>query len=486
MVNFGLMKRFGLLILSALCLGSPLSAQTLESGKKLFGQGDYGQAKPIMLKYLKQKPQDASRNYWYGVCCLETGEQASALPYLELAAQKKIFKAYRALGDYYIWAEDYPMAISSYETYVSLISADRTQHDEAVEARYTFVADSLKTLYRMIRNTQKVFFIDSIVTGREQLFNSYSLSESAGTIAPAGTILGAGETGESFIPESRQSIIYSSAPTDSSQYALYTRYRAGDSWDRPETVQGLETGGSLRYPFIMNDGVTIYFASDGPESAGGYDIFVSRMNPATGGYYKPDNIGMPFNSSANDYLYVIDEDNDLGWFATDRGMTSADSVCIYIFVPSLSGQRYNYETEDRSTILSAAKLSSIASTQTDADALRAARQRLILLRYSQNDSKMNSFDYIIDDYSTYHELTDFQSPEARDRYQEWTGLSRELEQRQQELDDRRMQYHEAGTREKERMSGALLQLEGQVLELERKVMDMEKQVRALELNHFKK
>lgn len=486
MVNFGLMKRFGLLILSALCLTSPLLAQTLESGRKLFGQGNYKKAKPIMLKYLKQKPQDASRNYWYGVCCLETGEQANALPYLELAAQKKIFKAYRALGDYYSWAEDYPMAISSYETYVSLISADRTQHDEAVEARYTFVADSLRNLYRMLRNTTRVCFVDSMIIGKDRLFESYTVGSSTGSIGPAGQFLENTERGEAYVPETRQNIIYSHAETGSSQYSLFTRYRAGGSWDRPEPVTGLETGGSLRYPFIMNDGTTVYFASDGPESIGGYDIFVSRMNPATGGYYKPDNIGMPFNSSANDYLYVVDEANDLGWFATDRGMTSADSVCIYIFVPSLSGQRYNYETEDRSTILSAAKLSSIASTQTDADALLAARQRLILLRYSQNDSKMNSFDYIIDDYSTYHELTDFQSPEARDRYQEWTGLNRELELRQQELDDRRMQYHEAGTREKERMSGALLQLEDQVLELERKVMDMEKQVRALELNHFKK
>ena len=83
------MKRIKLLIISALiCVLS--NAQTLQQGRNYFLQGDYEKAKPIMLKYLKQKPDDASRNYWYGICCMETGEKDKAIPYLEKAAAKKI------------------------------------------------------------------------------------------------------------------------------------------------------------------------------------------------------------------------------------------------------------------------------------------------------------------------------------------------------------------------------------------------------------
>jgi tetratricopeptide (TPR) repeat protein len=85
------MKRFGFtLSLLLVCLGA--AAQTLQQGRNYFAQGDYERAKPIMLKYLKQSPDNASRNYWYGVCCIETGEPDIAVPYLEKAAEKKYLK----------------------------------------------------------------------------------------------------------------------------------------------------------------------------------------------------------------------------------------------------------------------------------------------------------------------------------------------------------------------------------------------------------
>ena len=36
---------------------------------------------------------------------------------------------------------------------------------------------------------------------------------------------------------------------------------------------------------------------------------------STDTYLVPENVGMPFNSPYNDYMYVIDEYNNLGWFA---------------------------------------------------------------------------------------------------------------------------------------------------------------------------
>lgn len=88
--------------------------------------------------------------------------------------------------------------------------------------------------------------------------------------------------------------------------------------------------------------MTIYYASDGDGSMGGYDIFVTRYNTNTDTYLVPENVGMPFNSPYNDYMYVIDEYNNLGWFASDRYQPE-DKVCIYVFVPNDSKRTYNYE-----------------------------------------------------------------------------------------------------------------------------------------------
>ena len=162
------MKRFKLIIISVLfCITA--GAQTLQQGRNYFNQGDYEKAKPIMLKYLKQQPNDANRNYWYGVCCMETGESAIALPYLEKAASKSILKAYMYMGYYYMEREDYQPAISAFEEYVSKISKDKQQHDIATEARYTAMADSLKVLFRMVRNTNRVCFIDSFVVKKDDV-----------------------------------------------------------------------------------------------------------------------------------------------------------------------------------------------------------------------------------------------------------------------------------------------------------------------------
>ena len=159
------MKHIKLTILLLLaCLG--ISAQTLQQG----------------------------RNYWYGICCMETGERDKAVPYLEKAASKKIYKAYRALGEYYLDKEDYQPAITNLEAFVKGISADKELHDAALEDSLTQAIDSLRVMFRMLRNTSRVCIIDSFVVSKDQLFESYVLGESTGSFYPAGQFFEAHST----------------------------------------------------------------------------------------------------------------------------------------------------------------------------------------------------------------------------------------------------------------------------------------------------
>lgn len=474
------MKRIKLLIISALiCVLS--NAQTLQQGRNYFLQGDYEKAKPIMLKYLKQKPDDASRNYWYGICCMETGEKDKAIPYLEKAAAKKIFKAYRALGDYYLGKEDYQPAITNYEAFVKGISTDKELHDQALEDSLTQATDSLKVLFRMLRNASRVCFIDSFQINKKDLFSTYIIGESTGSFYPSSAFFEDDSDGEVFLPETGQNILYSRM-TPQGVFRFYTKFKSFDRWTDETPVSGLDTDGDLRYPFLQNDGVTIYYAASGSESMGGLDIFVSRYNTATGKYLKPENIGMPFNSEANDYLYVIDEDNNLGWFATDRRQPK-DTVCVYVFIPNERNQKFNYEDGDTLAIHRAARLTSIADTQSDLLAVRSARQRLTLLRYELAEkSEQGSFTYIIDDFTTYHNLDDFKCPDASKLYQRWTELKHQYETDLAKLNKQRDDYAEASRTEKERMTAQLLEFEERVLKLEQQVIKMENDIRTTEIN----
>ena len=476
------MKRIKLFIISALvCVFA--NAQTLQQGRNYFLQGDYEKAKPIMLKYLKQKPDDASRNYWYGICCMETGEPEKSIPYLEKAAAKKIFKANRALGEYYMATEDYQSAITNFETYVSGISADKELHDPETEQRFTTMADSLKILLRMVRNTSRICFIDSFLISKDELFSTYIIGESTGSFFPADEFFDDETEGEVFLPETEQSVLYSRLTADGT-FRLFTKFKSFDRWTDETPVNGLDTDGDLRYPFLQNDGITIYYAATGSESMGGLDIFVSRYNTATSRYLKPENIGMPFNSEANDYLYVIDEANNLGWFATDRRQP-ADTVCVYVFIPSERTQKFNYENDDIHAIHRAARLTSIEETQTDLNAVRAARQRLTLLRYQLVEkAEQGSFTYIIDDFTTYHDADDFKCPDAARMFQEWTELKRQYESDLAKLNGRRDEYADASPMEKQRMTSQLLELEEKVLQTEQRVIRMENEIRTTEINYL--
>ena len=467
------------ILLLLISLGA--SSQTLQQGRTYFSQGDYEKAKPIMLKYLKQKPDDASRNYWYGICCMETGEKDKAIPYLEKAAAKKIFKAYRALGEYYLERENYQPAITNLEAFVKGISSDKELHDPALEERLTIVTDSLKMLFRMLRNTSRICFIDSFQVSKEELFNTYVIGESTGSFYPSSVFFDDDSQGEVFMPETGQNILYSRM-TPQGVFRFFSKFKSFDKWTDETPINGLDTDGDLRYPFLLNDGVTIYYAASGSESMGGLDIFVSRYNSATGKYLKPENIGMPFNSEANDYLYVIDEANNLGWFATDRRQPEG-MVCIYVFIPSERSQKYNYENGDTLAIHRAARLTSIADTQTDLNAVRAARQRLTLLRYELTEkAEQGSFTYIIDDFTVYHNLDDFKSPDAAKLYQRWTELKHQYDTDLAKLNKQRDDYANASRQEKERMSKQMLEFEEKVLKTEQQVIKMENDIRTTEIN----
>jgi len=70
-----------------------------------------------------------------------------------------------------------------------------------------------------------------------------------------------------------------------------------------------------QFPFISDLNV-LYFASNGHEGYGGLDIF--RSHKVNEVFDKPVNLGAPLNSNLDDFAYIINEKNDIGYFSSNR------------------------------------------------------------------------------------------------------------------------------------------------------------------------
>ena len=96
-----------------------VSAQTLEQARTLFTKGEYEQAKPVFKKYTKSQPSNGNYNYWYGVCCLKTGEAEEAVKPLEIAVKKRVTSGQLYLGQAYNETYRFEDAVNCFEEYIA-------------------------------------------------------------------------------------------------------------------------------------------------------------------------------------------------------------------------------------------------------------------------------------------------------------------------------------------------------------------------------
>lgn len=71
------------------------------------------------------------------------------------------------------------------------------------------------------------------------------------------------------------------------------------------------------YPFLWDDGVTLYFSSKGHNSMGGYDIFVATLDE-DGTWSEPENLGYPINTTSDDTGFCLTEGGKVGYYSTSR------------------------------------------------------------------------------------------------------------------------------------------------------------------------
>ena len=333
--------------------------------------------------------------------------------------------------------------------------------------------------------TQQIIIIDSIVTDKRQFLSHLRLSPETGRLLRIQDVFKSRSSDSTsvFINEMGNKLYYSMPDAHQCQQ-LVTCDKLGDEWSQPQRLQGLGEGISeAAYPFMLTDGFTFYFAGKGDESIGGYDIFMTRYDSHSGSFLRPENLGMPFNSEANDYLYAVDEYSRIGYFVSDRRQP-AGKVCIYVFIPSESRRTYDTSLYTPQQLRTFAAITRIADTWGNGSERKAAITRWKKIGTMTADTKAKKpvdsqlSEIIINDKITYTSVDQFRSSEAARLYRQVVTDRQRLEKLQGELAKAREKYAQGN----KLLKNQILRGENEETLLRYRIQKYEKQVRYEEAN----
>lgn len=343
------------------CVG--VFADVVSDARQLIDIKDYRGAIDLIQSELEINPASASAgmlNALWGEALLGKGDMSAAEEKLETARSKGVADASRWLAQIALRRYDFATASSLYDNYIKLKTAAKKEVDSsAISER-----DGLSRAREALGRVEDITVIDSLTVPKDEFFRAYKLHSSAGRLLgpeelPLSEAQENAVTG--FMNESGDVILWSQPDTLGLRRIAESIRLTDGAWSEPVYLPDiLNGGGNADYPFMMPDGLTLYFANDGSESLGGYDIFIASK-AVDGDFLAPQNIGMPYNSPFDDYMLAIDEQTGVGWWATDRKLIP-DSLTVFVYIPNEI--RTNIDAGDEDIDVAAfARIADIKATQ---------------------------------------------------------------------------------------------------------------------------
>lgn len=359
-----------------------------------------------------------------------------------------------------------------------------------VKQKTTVVDNELEQRLESMRGfTQKVMFIDSVVVSKSKLLSSLNIPDEAGSIQAYNKFFNTTDQPNSivYLNQLRNKCVFSKFADGG--WDLYSQEMIGEKWSNAVPLKGLDILGDdvdINWPFLLSDGTTLYFAAKGVESIGGFDIFMTRYDETTQSYLKPENIGMPFNSIDNDYFFIVDEYDGIGWFATDRNQPEG-KVCIYSFIYNNVRENYVVDEYTPEQLRQLSEIHSISQTWTSNQArLDALEQLTAVYKRKFTQKKKNDFEFVINDELTYTTLTDFRSVEAAEMYVNLNELLRKKNKLDSSIERARVAYPTARQAQREQYKQQLLAAEKQSEKYETDIKNLSKKIRRIELTKLGK
>ncbi len=321
-----------LILLSALAVQSQNDYKNedelIKDANSLFDSKDYAKAKPLFSQLVSLYPKNGPYNMKYGVCLLyDDKDKTKCLKYLKYAAGK----SESGPESHYYYARglhsnyDFNKAIRQYNKFKT--SGNKKLVEEWQIDRQIEMCNNGKGL---LLNVFDLNVIDKKEISRDEFFRIYDLGEIGGKLIvkpdefKSKADLKSNETFLIHLPPDA-TVIYFSGYGDgkgNGKDIFRVRKKADNTWSEPENIGNVvNTPYDEDYPFMHPDG-TLYFASKGHNSMGGYDLFKSEYNESTGTWSKPENLNFAISSSFDDLLFISDYKKQLAYFASSRSTTT--------------------------------------------------------------------------------------------------------------------------------------------------------------------
>ncbi len=318
----------------------------------------------------------------------------------------------------------------------------------------------------LLLSTAKVMFIDSLVVDKDSFLLYIPLPKDGGTLTR--------KDGQAeYTNEFADTRLFTANDTVSGQH-LYISHRYGKEWEAPRQLAELDNE-TPDYPFLMADGVTLYFSAEGEGTVGGRDIFRTLYNADDLEFYEATNVGLPFNSPANDYLLAISDIDNLGWLVTDRNQEEG-KVCIYTFEPP--AQRVAFDEDTPTAELKRyAEIRQISDTQIFGDAEAALKRQSNLIDRLDEKEDNAKIEFVVNDLKIYTSLADFSSDANRKQYKDIQEAYKKLEMLGTLVSSMRESYSSASSSKRYEMGRKIAELEAETEELAEKTRQAEKELR---------
>lgn len=445
----------GLLLAASVMSGFAAAKPTVQLGpvRQLIEDGDYETALTTLEEYASKEPRNADIPQLMGDCYRYMGRDADAVRSYKAAVAKgnndgRLGLVEIAIREYRI--DDADQLLEEYRK--ALKKGRKTLPDESES-----VTAQLDRTRNMLARVERIVVFDSINVPADEFFTHYRLSPESGSlnapdVLPKG--FAAAPSTVVFEPESRTEMMWS-APDDDMSYRLVSSVALyGDEWDAPSPVgDHLGEGGDANYPYLMPDGITLYYANDGDNTLGGYDIFITRRD--ANGFLQPQNLGMPYNSPYNDYMLAIDETTGVGWWASDRNRIEG-MVTLYMFVPAEMRVNVDVNAPD---LIDRARLTSIASTWDDGADYTQLRNSIAAISRSSH-SLGEQCRFALPDGRVITRLEQLRDTDARLAMRRYLDLDKSIRRDAARLEQLRSRYRDGDTS----VADEILSLEKQALD----------------------
>lgn len=307
-------------------------AELKTKAASLFATGNYVGAFPLYSQLLSLDPLNPELNYKFAVCLLYSDRSNTEDPikYLEKLINKiPDVDFFYHLAQAYHSAYFFTDAINNYRKYIQL-AGSRANKDYQAERKIVMCQNGIE----LLRSATELYVLQKSEVDKKAFYRSYNLNDYSGRIL---------NLPDEFLTKSDQQnnddkLAYFNPTLNLLFYALdnknqkdiYYRVREkSGEWLPPIRLNStINSSYDEDFPVLMPDGKTLYFSSNGHNTMGGYDIFKTVFDSLSQGWSNPVNLGFPFNTPADDVLFISNKEGTTAWFASDRS-SQTNKITVY-------------------------------------------------------------------------------------------------------------------------------------------------------------